>query len=138
MSIALAFILLLGSSSSAQVFPKRTNAIIIHGMTEQELKKHLIEKGYTLIDHDSTSFESLPKQIKEFNNGNIKIMGRATDSAVIVTGTFSTNEYTMLNMNGNVFYFIERHRGWDKAREAFEIMNKLILSIASQVTYSKL
>jgi uncharacterized protein YtpQ (UPF0354 family) len=138
MKIIFAFLFFFPTLANAQVFPKNTNSIIVHGMTERELKKHLMDKGYTLIDRDSASFESLPKQIKEFNNGNIKIMAKATDTAVIVTGTFSTNEYTMLNMNGNVFYFIERHRGWDKAREAFEILNKLILSISSQVTYAKL
>lgn len=132
------FAMLFPFLSFAQTIPRNTNAFILSGISKNEVKQSLIKMGFTAIDHDSLSFVTLPRQYRDVNHGNMILQVQQEDTLVVVTGTYNTNDNTILDPNGNVYYRIERSRGWSYCREFFEKLNKIILSITPKIAYVKL
>lgn len=124
--------------SFAQKIPHKANAFILTGISKNDLRQSLVKLGFTAVDHDSASFVTLPKQYKDINKGNMILMVQQKDTALVVTGTYNSNDNTILDPNGSVYWPIVRTGGWSYSRQFFEKLNKIMLSIVSQITYAKL
>lgn len=62
------------------------NAIIFSGISSAQIHDSLKSAGFTVVDKDSAHFETLSRQYKVLEHGNLILKFERTDSVIIMTG----------------------------------------------------
>ena len=122
----------------AQKPAKGSNTIILSGISKADLKSRLVGEGFTVVDHDSLSFETLPRQYKEIEHGSVILKATQKDSAIYITCFYNqvANE-TVGNPYGNRWRQAAYTALWGNSKGAFEIADKATVG-AGQISYAKL
>jgi hypothetical protein len=123
----------------SQKIPTRANAIIITPVSKNYLKSILTKGGFTVVDHDSLSFETLPRQYRSMENGNLIIKASPLDSGYRLIGLFNQIAYeSLVTPGGNKWRIAVRTSLESNSRTAFEIIRKMAESTGAKVECIKL
>lgn len=131
--------LLLPSFCFAQKIPTRANSISISGVTIAQAKAALIKDGYMVVDKDSLTIETLPRQYKEIENGSLIIRASQGLGPIALSCTFNqVSAETVGNPYGNRWRPAVYTSLWGNSKAAFNIMDAFAHSLPGQVTYARL
>lgn len=124
--------------SVAQKVPNHANVIYVSGVTKVQFKDSLVRAGFTVVDHDSTSFVTLPRQYKILEHGNLVIEVKAVDSALRISGIYNLVAGDMLLAPyGNKWKRAEQTWAYSIQKEAFAILVVHAGKMPGKVSYAK-
>jgi len=122
----------------AQKIPNHSNVIYISGVTKAQFKDSLTRAGFTIVDHDSASFVTLPRQYKHLEHGNLIIEVRSLDTTLCISGIYNlVAGDALLAPYGNRWKRAEQTWAYSMQKEAFSILTAQASRMPGSLRFAK-
>lgn len=119
----LLLVLLLPLLCVAQKIPNHSNVIYLSGVSKEQFKDSLVKAGFTAIDHDKSSFVTLPRQYKVLEHGNLIIQAKEVAEGLQITGVYNlVAGDAVFAPYGNKWRQAEQTWAYSIQKEAFGIL----------------